>query len=120
VSATSATVMLIAGAWGGSAAAQASEKSKHEPAEVRATRDIVIVGERRSAVKNVDPLATLDSNAIAATGATTVGELLKVIKPLTQSADGRDPIFLLNGQRTSGYDEIGSLPPEAIDKVEVL
>jgi hypothetical protein len=29
-------------------------------------------------------------------------------------------IFLLNGQRTSGYQDIGSLPPEAIDKVEVL
>ena len=27
---------------------------------------------------------------------------------------------LLNGQRTSGYQDIGSLPPEAIDKVEVL
>ena len=65
-------------------------------------------------------MATLDQNAIAATGATTMGELLQRIKPLTQSADGSDPIFLLNGQRTSGYEEIGSLPPEALDKVEVL
>jgi iron complex outermembrane receptor protein len=120
VPATSAAAMLIAGTCGSLAAAQTPKKPKEEPAEVRAAQDIVIVGERRSAVKNVDPLATLDSNAIAATGATTVGELLKVIKPLTQSADGRDPIFLLNGQRTSGYEEIGSLPPEAIDKVEVL
>ena len=66
------------------------------------------------------PMATLDQNAIAATGATTMGELLQRIKPLTQSADGSDPIFLLNGQRTSGYEEIASLPPEALDKVEVL
>jgi len=49
-----------------------------------------------------------------------MSELMRIIRPLAQSADGGDPIFLLNGQRTSGYQEIGSLPPEAIDKVEVL
>jgi iron complex outermembrane recepter protein len=89
-------------------------------ANLRDRQEIVIVGERRSAVKNVDPIATLDSNDIAATGATTVPELLRAIRPLTESSGGGEPIFLLNGQRTSGYDEIGSLPPEAIDKVEVL
>jgi iron complex outermembrane receptor protein len=88
----------------------------------RATNpEIIVIGERRrSAVSDVQPLATLDSNAVAATGATSMAELLRVIKPLAQSADGGDPIFLLNGQRISGYQEIGSLPPEAIDKVEVL
>lgn len=39
---------------------------------------------------------------------------------MTQSADGSDPIFLLNAQRVSGYEEIGNLPPEAIEKVEGL
>jgi outer membrane receptor protein involved in Fe transport len=47
-------------------------------------------------------------------------ELLRAIRPLTQSAGGGQPIFLLNGQRTSGYQDISALPPEAIDKVEVL
>ena len=83
-------------------------------------RPIFIYGERQSAIKAIAPLATLDSDAIGATGATTMSELLQAIRPLTQSASGEDPIFLLNGQRTSGYQEIGSLPPEAIDKVEVL
>jgi hypothetical protein len=83
-------------------------------------REIVIVGQRQSAITNVDPVATLDRDTISAIGATSMSELMRVIRPLAQSADGGDPIFLLNGQRTSGYPEIGSLPPEAIDKVEVL
>jgi hypothetical protein len=83
-------------------------------------QEIVIRGIRHSAVATVEPLATLDSEDIGATGATNMSELLRVIRPLTQSADGSDPIFLLNAQRTSGYQEISALPPEAIDKVEVL
>jgi iron complex outermembrane receptor protein len=114
----SVSVIFIAAAVGGSSAE--SKQTAAAPTKVRVPQEIVIIGERRSAVKNVDPIATLDSNDVAATGATTVPELLRAIRPLTQSADGGEPIFLLNGQRTSGYDEIGSLPPEAIDKVEVL
>src|SRR5438309_664921 len=120
---TSAAAALSVGLSADCTAAEAPNKSRQPTAsapDVREAREIVIVGERRSAVKNVDPIATLDSNDIAATGATTVPELLRAIRPLTQSAGGGEPIFLLNGQRTSGYDEIGSLPPEAIDKVEVL
>lgn len=79
-----------------------------------------MVGQRNSVVKGLDPLATLDHNTLDSIGATSMADLLRVIKPLTQSADGGDPIFLLNGQRVSSYQEIGSLPPEAIDKVEVL
>jgi hypothetical protein len=83
-------------------------------------QEIVVVGERAAIVKGLDPLATLDRNTLDSIGATSMSDLLRVIKPLTQSADGGDPIFLLNGQRVSSYQEIGSLPPEAIDKVEVL
>ncbi|MGA1797986.1 hypothetical protein VH567_04310 [Sphingomonas sp. 4RDLI-65] len=82
--------------------------------------ELVIFGDRRSIVTDVDPLATFDIAAIAATGATTIAEFLRAIRGVTQSADGSDPIFLLNGQRTSGYQDIGTLPPEAIEKVEVL
>lgn len=82
--------------------------------------DIVIVGERGAVVTGVEPLATFDAAAIAANGATSIGELLRTIRGVTQSADGQEPIFLLNAQRVSGYPEIGNLPPEAIEKVEVL
>ncbi|MEG3163822.1 TonB-dependent receptor [Sphingomonas sp. PB2P19] len=82
--------------------------------------EIVIVG-RRGAVDTVfQPLATLDAQAISATGATGIGELLRTIRGVTQSGDGQEPIFLLNAQRVSGYQEIGNLPPEAIEKVEVF
>jgi hypothetical protein len=82
--------------------------------------DVVVVGRRGEVRTSYDALATFDSAAIAATGATSIGELLQTIRGVTQSADGQDPIFLLNAQRVSGYQEIGNLPPEAIEKVEVF
>jgi outer membrane receptor protein involved in Fe transport len=81
---------------------------------------IIIIGQRGSAITDVAPIAELDAEAIAATGASTMAELQQAIRGQTQSADGSEPIFLLNAQRVSGYQEIGSLPPEAIEKVEVL
>jgi hypothetical protein len=82
--------------------------------------DIVVTGNRGSAVTDMVPIAELDTDAVAATGATTMSELLTSIRGVTQGADGSEPIFLLNAQRVSGYPEIGALPPEAIEKVEVL
>lgn len=82
--------------------------------------DIVVIGRRGSAVTDVAPVAEYDADAVAATGATTVPELLQAIRGTTQGADGSEPILLLNAQRVSGFTEIGSLPPEAIEKVEVL
>jgi len=99
---------------------QSSQKPLASRPDDRDRREIVVVGQRQSAVTNVEPLATLGGDTLSAIGATSMSELMRVIRPLAQSADGGDPIFLLNGQRTSGYQEIGSLPPEAIDKVEVL
>jgi hypothetical protein len=84
------------------------------------TAEIVVVGIRGSAVTDIVPIAVLGREAIDATGASTMAELLQAIRGTTQSADGSDPIFLLNAQRVSGYQEIGSLPPEAIEKIEIL
>jgi hypothetical protein len=122
VPASAAAILLVA-AHCGPAAAQSSDKSPRPPTPKHRSRDdeaIIVLGDRRSVVKIADPLATLDSETIAALGATSMDELMRVIRPLAQSAEGADPIFLLNGQRISGYPEIASLPPEAIDKVEVL
>lgn len=100
--------------------ANADPPASGTKADRRKPQEVVVVGHRGSAVTSVAPLATLDTNMISATGATSMGELLRIIQPLTQSASGGDPTYLLNGQRTSGYEEIAALPPEAIDKVEVL
>ena len=113
VNASVCAIMLVAAS--AAAEAQVATKSPRDPSSTKSEpdrREILVVGQRQSAVSNVAPIATVDSDTIAATGATSMGELLRVIKPLAQSADGSDPIFLLNGQRTSGYEEIGSLPPE--------
>lgn len=99
---------------------QTSSPAQREDIAGEQTPDVIVRGDRRSIAGTLDPLATLDSAMISATGAATIEELLRTIRGLTQSADGSDPIFLLNGQRTSGYTEIGTLPPEAIEKVEVM
>ncbi len=65
----------------------------------------------------------LDSRDIRATGATSISELLDSIATQTGSARGRGggaPIVLLNGQRISGFRELRDLPPEAIQRTEIL
>lgn len=113
-----APVSLVALLWTGAAFAQEAEDVTPEPQDGDVS--IVVTAHRGSAVTNIPPIAEIDADMIAAIGATSVPELLQAIRGVTQSADGGEPIFLLNAQRVSGYQEIGSLPPEAIEKVEVL
>ncbi|MEO6215138.1 MAG: hypothetical protein ABIO86_03840, partial [Sphingomonas sp.] len=104
----------------------AAQQSSQPPAPQRAesggdlATDIVVTGQRGSAVTDIEPLATYDASTIAGVGATTMEDLMRVIRPAARSADGSEPIFLLNAQRVSGYQDIGALPPEAIEKVELL
>lgn len=81
---------------------------------------LVVHGRRGSAIADIAPIAAFDSKFIEGTGATSMGELLRVLTPMARSADGSDPILLLNGQRTSGWEEIQSLPPEALAGTEIL
>ena len=102
----------------GLAAGQSAAEPQPEAPE--GPNDILVIGERRSAMKNIQPIATFDENVISGTGASSIAELMKIIGPVAKSADGSDPIVLINGQRVSGFNDIGSLPPEAIEKIEVL
>ena len=104
------------------ALAQQSDDRPDTPAEEAGPdeRQIIVTGQRGSAVLDVAPIAEYDADAIAALGATTMADVLRTIRGTTQSADGSDPIYLLNAQRVSGFQEIGSLPPEALEKIEVL
>ncbi|HEX9931295.1 MAG TPA: TonB-dependent receptor plug domain-containing protein, partial [Allosphingosinicella sp.] len=87
---------------------------------------IVVTGQRlRGAVDtDIPPEVQLDRRDIRATGAGTVAELLDAIAPQTRSGRGREgggrPVVLLNGLRISGFGEIRDLPPEAIERVDVL
>ena len=86
---------------------------------------IVVTGARPrgSVVGDIPPENVLNVRDIRATGATTIAELLEAVAAQTGSARGRDggrPVLLLNGQRISGFRELRDLPPEAIERMEIL
>ena len=56
-------------------------------------------------------------------GAGSISELLDALAPQTRSGRGREggrPVILLNGRRISGFSEIRDIPPEAIERVDIL
>jgi len=86
---------------------------------------IVVTGQRPrgSVVGDIPTEDVLDRRDIRATGATSIAELLDAVSVQTGSARGRSggrPILLLNGQRISGFRELRDLPPEAIERMEIL
>lgn len=104
------------------AAAQSIDDLPDEEAE---GEEIVVQGQRPrgSVVGDIPPENVLDPRDIRATGATSISELLDSVASQTGSARGRGggrPIMLLNGQRISGFREIRDLPPEAIERMEIL
>lgn len=88
-------------------------------------QEVTVTGARPrgSVIGNIPPENVLDSRDIRATGATSISELLDSIATQTGSARGRGggaPVVLLNGQRISGFRELADLPPEAIQRTEIL
>ena len=86
---------------------------------------IVVRGlrERGAVIGDVPPENQLDARDIRATGASSINELLANIAIQTGSSRGRGggaPVVLLNGRRTSGFQELRDLPPEAIFRVDIL
>jgi len=72
---------------------------------------------------DIEPEITLTADQLIAYGATNVAELLAALEPLTRSNRGRGgggPVVLLNGRRTSGFQEIRTIPFEAIERTEIL
>ncbi|MBN8528870.1 MAG: TonB-dependent receptor [Caulobacterales bacterium] len=81
------------------------------------------VARRGAVIGDIQPDLVLDESMIATYGASTIGELLAAIEPLTQSNRGRgggQPILLVNGRRISGFREIANIPTEAIERTEIL
>ncbi|CAN5357342.1 TonB-dependent receptor plug domain-containing protein [soil metagenome] len=78
---------------------------------------------RGSVQGDIPPDITLNAEQIKAYGASNLAELLTNLEPLTRSSSGRSdqgPIILLNGRRTSGFQEIRGIPIEAIERTEIL
>lgn len=70
----------------------------------------------------VQPDLTLDAAEIEATGATTVQDLMTLLQAeiTTGDPDAGPPIYLANGRRISGFQEISGLPSQAIQRMDVL
>ncbi len=89
-----------------------------------AVDSITVNGQRKPTESPLEPDLTLDEAAIASLGGNTISELLVQLEPLTRSARGRGndepPVVLINGQRTTGFQETGSIPREAIKKIDLL
>lgn len=86
---------------------------------------IVVVGQRArgAVIGDIPPENSLGSRDIRATGATSISELLDAIAPQIGSARGRGgeaPVLLVNGRRISGFRELRDIPPEAIERVDIL
>jgi hypothetical protein len=109
----------------GPAMAQTADEAVDPYAETESVEEIVVTGQRpRGAVLgDIAPEITLDSADVRALGAASITELLELIAPQTQSGRGRGgerPVTLLNGRRISGFSELRGIPPEAIERVEIL
>ena len=68
-------------------------------------------------------ILSLDSEEIAAYGASTVEDLLGLLNSQISSASGRGgggQVFLVNGRRIASRREIATLPSEAIDRIDVF
>ncbi|MDY6924678.1 MAG: TonB-dependent receptor plug domain-containing protein [Pseudomonadota bacterium] len=77
---------------------------------------------RGSVDSDIPPDLTLSAEDIQSYGAASIAELLTYLEPVTRSSrgSGGQPVMLVNGRRISGFREIRGLPPEAIERVDIL
>ena len=100
--------------------------SEENVAEESGGGEIIVRAQRIRGQLDVEqaPVLELNEEDIAATGATSIAELIETISPQTTSSRGRGgggrPVFLVNGIRIGSFRELSSYPPEAIVKVEVM
>ena len=92
---------------------------------VDSTETVIVTAQRLpgSVQTDVPPEIVLNPQEIRGYGASSIAELLASLAPQTGSARGRGggmPAVLLNGRRVSGFQEIRTLPPEAIMRVETF
>lgn len=102
--------------------ARPSATSAAEPTDLGV---IVATGQRPrgSAIGDIPPDVSLNAEQIRAYGAGNINELLTYLEPLTRSSQGRSdgpPVMLINGRRTSGFQEIQGIPTEAIERIDIL
>ncbi|MBX3595327.1 MAG: TonB-dependent receptor [Sphingomonas sp.] len=123
--ATSAQTAMAAAQDAPAPPAPATPPSQEQPAPTDDYGDdIVVTGELRGAVQgDVKPEKVLNPADIRAYGAGSIAELLTELEPQTRSGRGRSsgrPVLLLSGRRISSFSEIRDIPPEAIERIDIL
>lgn len=68
--------------------------------------------------RDIQPESTLDEQAIASYGLSTIDELLGEVQ--SERGDEEQPLILVNGKRINDVNDIGALPVEALRSVQVL
>jgi hypothetical protein len=83
---------------------------------------VVITPTKRGRTEGpVQPDLTLDADEIMGTGASTVQDLVTLLaSEISPEPDAPPPVFLVNGRRISGFQEISGLPAQAIQRTDVL
>jgi hypothetical protein len=92
------------------AAEQAPPSNPNEP-------EILVVGTRY--IAGIQPERDLDEEAISSYDASTVDGLLAEVQS-ELGEDNEPPLILVNGERVTSLDDIGSMPVEAVTNVKVL
>ena len=69
---------------------------------------------------DIKPERQLSPADIRSYGVSSVAELLTELGPQVQSVRGGQPVILVNGRRSAGFQEIRDLPTEAILRVDIL
>lgn len=107
--------------------AESASDAEDPDVDEYADEDIIIVsaGRARGSVDtDIPPVLELGEEDVASYGVGSIEELLDAISPQTSSGRGRGgggrPIVLINGQRISGFRELRNIPPEAIERVQVM
>jgi hypothetical protein len=84
----------------------------------------ITAGKPRGSVEgDIKPDLTLNAAQIRAYGAGSISELIAFLEPQLRTSQSRgdgQPVFLVNGRRTSGFQEIRDIPPEAIERWDIL
>lgn len=83
---------------------------------------LVVRATRGKSEGPAQPDLTLDAAEIQATGAGTIEDLVALLAAeiTTGEPDAPPPIYLANGRRISGFQEISGLPSQAIERMDVL
>lgn len=93
--------------------------------ETEAPTEVTVVGqrERGSVPGDIQPEQVLRPAEIRSYGASSIDELITALAPQLGSGRGQEggfPVILINGRPTSGRDQVRNIPPEAIQRTEIL